>query len=86
MKTGKYGPEKLRIWTYFTQCHILFEMASVDVKVSELHSKIGIFKEENKLLKESFSNKQKLIEVLLEDYSVLIKEKSRHVINPNINK
>ena len=37
---------------------------------------------ENKLLKESCSNKQKLLEVAHEHNSVLIKEKSKHVINP----
>ena len=56
---------------------------SVDVKVSELQSKIGILEAENKLLKESCSNKQKLLEVVLEHNSVLIKEKSKHVVNPN---
>ena len=36
-----------------------------------------------KLPKESCSNKQKLLEVVLEHNSVLIKEKSKHVVNPN---
>ena len=56
---------------------------SVDVKVRELQSKIGILEAENKLLKESCINKQKLLEVVLEHNSVLIKEKSKHVVNPN---
>ena len=56
---------------------------SVDVKGSALQSKIGILEEENKLLKESCSNQQKLLEVILEHKSVLIKEKSKHVVNPN---
>ena len=56
---------------------------SVDVKVGELQSKIGILEAENKLLKKSYSNKQKLLEVVLERNSVLIKEKSKHVVNPN---
>ena len=43
--------------------------------VSELQSKIGILEAENKLLKESCSNKQKLLEVVLEHNSVLIREK-----------
>ena len=47
----------------------------VDVKVSELESKIGILEAENKLLKESCSNKQNLLEVVLEHNSVLIREK-----------
>ena len=42
---------------------------SVDVKVSELQSKIGIFEAENKLLKENCSNKQKLLEAVLEHNS-----------------
>ena len=42
---------------------------SVDVKVSELQSKIGIFEVENKLLKENCSNKQKLLAVVLEHNS-----------------
>ena len=57
---------------------------SVDVKVSELQSKIGILEAENKLLL-SCSNKQKLLEVVLEHSSVLIKENPKHVINPNDN-
>ena len=52
------------------------------MKVSELQSKIGILEAKNKLLKESCSNKQKLLEVAHEHNSVLIKEKSKHVINP----
>ena len=36
-------------------------------------------------LKESCSNKQKLVEVALEHNSVLIREKSKHVVNPNNN-
>ena len=59
---------------------------SVDVKVSELQSKIGILEAENKLLKERCSNKQKLLEVVFEHKSVLIKEKSKHVVNPNDKK
>ena len=55
---------------------------SVDVKVSELQSKIGILEAENNLLKESCSNKQKLLGVVSEHDFVLIKEKSKHV-NPN---
>ena len=43
--------------------------------VSELQSKIGILEAENKLLKESCSNKQNLLEVVLEHNSVLIREK-----------
>ena len=46
----------------------------IDVKVSELQSKIDILEAENKLLKENFSNKQKLLEVFLEHNSALIKE------------
>ena len=53
---------------------------SVDVKVSELQSKIGILETENILLL-SCSNKQKLLEVVLEHSSVLIKENPKHVIN-----
>ena len=61
------------------------------MKVIELQSKIGILEAENKLLKESCSNKQKLLEVVLEYNFVLIKGKSKHVINPidkqvNLNK
>ena len=56
---------------------------SVDVKVSKLQSKIGILEVENKLLKESCSNKQKLLGVALEHNFVLIKEKSKNVVNPN---
>ena len=56
---------------------------SVDVKVNELQSKIGILEAETKLLKESCSNKQKLLDVVLEQSSVLIKGKSKHVVNPN---
>ena len=56
---------------------------SVDVNVSEFQSKIGILKAENKLLKESCSNKQKLLEVVLDHNSVLIKENSKHIVNPN---
>ena len=59
---------------------------SVDMKVNELQSKIGIPEAENKMLKGSCSNKQKLSEVVLEHNSVLIKEKSQHVVNPNDNK
>ena len=58
---------------------------SVHVKVSELQSEIGILEAENKLLKESCSNKQKLLEVVLEHSFVLIKENSKQVINPNDN-
>ena len=54
---------------------------SVDMKVSEFQSKIGILKAENKLHKESCSNKQKLLEVVLEHNSVLISEKSKHIGN-----
>ena len=43
---------------------------SVDVKVSELQSKIGILEAEIKLLKESCSNKQKLLEVVLVDAKI----------------
>ena len=53
---------------------------SVDVKVSELQSKIGILEAENKLLKENCPNKQKLLEVVLEHNSVLIREESKHVV------
>ena len=53
---------------------------SVDVKVSELQSKIDILETENILLL-SCSNKQKLLEVVLEHSSVLIKENPKHVIN-----
>ena len=45
----------------------------VDVKVSELQNKIGILEAENKLLKDSCSNKPKLLEVVLENNSVLIR-------------
>ena len=55
----------------------------IDVKVSKLQSKIDTLEVENKLLKENFSNKQKLLEVFLEHNSALIKEKSKHVVNPN---
>ena len=44
----------------------LKDLTSADVKVSELQSKIVILEAENKLIKESFSNKQKLLEVILE--------------------
>ena len=37
------------------------DSTSVDVRVSELQSKIGILEAENKLLKESCSNKQNLV-------------------------
>ena len=50
---------------------------TVDVKVSELQSKIGILEGENKLLKESCSNKQKLLKVVLEHNSVLIRVEAR---------
>ena len=50
----------------------------VDVKVSELQNKIGILEAEKKLLKESCSNKQKLLEVVFEHNSALIREKSKH--------
>ena len=56
---------------------------SVDVKVGELQSKISILEVENKLLKENCSNKKKLLEVVLEHNSILIKEKSKHIVNPN---
>ena len=55
----------------------------VDVKVTELQSKTGILEVENKLLKENCSNKKKLIEVVLEHNSVLIREKSKHIVNLN---
>ena len=55
----------------------------VDVKVSELESKIGILEAENKLLKESCSNKQILLKVVLVHNSVLIEENSTHVVKPN---
>ena len=55
----------------------------VDVKVSELESKIGILEAENKLLKESCSNKQKLLKIVLVHNSVLIEENSTHVVKPN---
>ena len=58
---------------------------SVDVKGSELQSKTGTREAENKMLKESYSNKQKLLEVVLEHSSGLIKENSKHMINPNDN-
>ena len=51
--------------------------------VCELQIKIGILEAENKLLQESCSNKQKLLEVVLEHNSVLVREKSKHVVNPN---
>ena len=50
---------------------------SVDVKVSELQSKIGIRDAEKKLLKESCLKKQKLLEVALEHNSVLKGEARR---------
>ena len=53
------------------------------MKVSELQSKIATLETENKLLKESCSNKQKLLEAVLEHNSVLIKEKSKDVVNIN---
>ena len=58
---------------------------SVDVKVSALQSKIDILEVENKLLKESCSNKEKSLEVVLEHNSVLNREKSKHIVNPNDN-
>ena len=58
---------------------------SVDVKVSEVQSIIVSTKAENKLLKESCSNKQKLLEAVLEHNSVLIRGKSKHVVNPSDN-
>ena len=59
---------------------------SVDVKVQELQSKISIIEAEVKLLKESCSNKQKLLEVVLEHNLVLIKEKLKHFVNLMIKK
>ena len=56
---------------------------SVDVKVSEVQSIIVSTKAENKLLRESCSNKHKLLEVVLEHKSVLNKEKSKQVVDPN---
>ena len=56
---------------------------SVDMNVSELQGEIGVLEAENKLLKESCSNKRKLLEVVIEHNSVLIKEKSKHVVNLN---
>ena len=53
------------------------------MKVSELQSKIDILEAENKLLKESCSNKQNLLEAVLEHNSVLIMEKAKHVVQPN---
>ena len=53
------------------------------MKVSELQSKIDILEAENKLLKESCSNKQNLLEAVLEHNSVLIMEKARHIVQPN---
>ena len=41
----------------------------------ELQSKVDILEAENKLLKENCSNKQKLLEVVFEHNSILIKEK-----------
>ena len=35
------------------------------------------------MLQEGCSNKQKLLEAVLEHNSVLIKEKSKHLVNPN---
>ena len=58
---------------------------SVDVKVSEVQSIIVSTKAENKLLKESCSNKQKLLEAVLEHNSVLIRGKSKHVVHPSDN-
>ena len=58
---------------------------SADVKVSEFQSKIGILEAENKLLKKSCPNKQKLLEVVLEHNSVLIRQESKHVVNSNGN-
>ena len=55
------------------------------MKVSELQSKISILEAENKLFQESCSNKQKLLEVIFEHNSVLIREKSKDVVNPNDN-
>ena len=57
----------------------LMDPTSVDKKVSELQNKIGILEAENKLLKKSCLNKQKLLEVVLEHNSVLIKEKLKHI-------
>ena len=59
------------------------DSTSVDVNVSELQSKIGIHEAENKLLQESSSNKRKLLEVVPKHNSVLIREKSKHFVNPN---
>ena len=63
---------------------------SVDVKVGELQSNIDILQSnidileaENKLFKQSCSNKQKLLEVVLEHNSTFIREKSKHLVNPN---
>ena len=53
------------------------------MKVSELQSKIDILEAENKLLKESCSNKQNLLEAVLEHNSALIMEKAKHVVQPN---
>ena len=55
------------------------------MKSSDLQSNISILEVENKLLKESCSNKQKLLEVILEHNSALIREKSKHALNPNDN-
>ena len=54
----------------------------VDVKVDKLQDKIGILQVENKLLKESCSNNQQLLEVAVEHNSDLIKENSSPVLNP----
>ena len=53
------------------------------MKDSELQNKIRVLEADNKLLKESCSNKLKLLKILLEHNSVLIKERSKYVINPN---
>ena len=52
------------------------------MKVSELQSRIGINKRENKLVKEIRSSKQKLLELVLEHNCILSKEKSKLVVNP----
>ena len=55
---------------------------SAYVKISELQRSVGILEAKIILLKETWSNKQKLLENVLEHNSVLIREKSKHVVNP----
>ena len=35
---GKYGPEKLRIWTLFTQCNFMYSLTSLTIIISKMFS------------------------------------------------